>query len=409
LSEPKPFQISKWLVVEAYRRIKANKGRSGIDAESLQLFEQDLKNNLYKLWNRLSSGSYIPPSVMRIDIEKSDGGTRRLGIPTVTDRIAQMVVKLLIEPNIDPVFHPDSYGYRPNKSAHQALKKTNERCGKRAWVLDMDIQGFFDNIDHALLMKAVRLHVKESWQLLYIERWITASIQHPNGQLEERQRGTPQGGVISPLLANLFLHYVFDVWITKHWRSAQFERYADDIVFHCASEQGATKLLALLDERFKACGLQLHPEKTKIVYCKGGFNREKYPRVSFDFLGFTFKPLQIRTRKGNLGLYFMANVSQKSAKRIRDEINSWHWRSWVQKELKDIQSYSMSRLRGWVNYYRVFNNESIRKILYHFDQRLARWAKKKYKKLKTLPQATARVSLTRKRNPNGFPHWCMVN
>lgn len=405
MSKAKPFQIPKRLVYEAYKRIKANKGRSGIDDESLETFDLDLKNNLYKLWNRMSSGSYIPPPVMRVEIAKSDGGIRPLGIPTVTDRIAQMVVKLLIEPGIDPLFHPDSYGYRPNKSAHQALKQAQQRCGRRAWVLDMDIKGFFDNIDHELLMKAVRCHVKESWQLLYIERWLTAPVAYQDGSIKACERGTPQGGVISPLLSNLFLHYVFDVWVEKRWSGIQFERYADDIVCHCASEKEAITLRSILEDRFISCGLQLHPEKTKVVYCKGGYRQQKHAVVAFDFLGYTFKPRWIQTRKGTQGLYFLADVSQKSAKRIRSEINSWPWKYWVQKELGTIRQYSRSRLSGWLNYYGLFSKSYIRELLYHFDKRLARWAKKKYKKLKTLSQAIKRVKYTRKRNPFGFPHW----
>lgn len=406
--ETKPFQISKHLVVEAYRRVKANKGRAGVDAQSIADFERNLRGNLYKLWNRLSSGSYQPPPVLRVEISKADGGARPLGIPTVADRIAQMVVKLQIEPELDRCFHPNSYGYRPGKSAHHALLLAKERCNKRAWVLDMDIKGFFDTIDHDLLMRAVRRHVKEPWHLLYIERWLKAPVQLAEGHCERRLVGTPQGGVISPLLANLFLHYVFDVWVEKHWGGIQFERYADDIICHCSSEYQAKRLLQLLAGRFTQCGLQLHPEKTKIVYCKGGFNRGAHHSVAFDFLGYTFKPRWIKTRAGRQGLYFLAAVSQKSAKRIRQEINSWPWKYWCQKELADIHSYSNNRLRGWMNYYSVFGASIIRNVLFHFDKRLSRWGKAKYKKLKTLMQAARRVNLIRKENPRWFPHWSIA-
>jgi len=322
--QTKSFQISKHLVLEAYKRVKAAKGCAGIDDESLEQFEVNLKGNLYKLWNRMSSGSYHPLSVMRVEIAKADGGTRNLGIPTVSDRIAQMVVKLLIEPELEQHFHPDSYGYRPDKSAHQALLKAKERCSKRAWVLDMDIKGFFDTIDHKLLMKAVKRHVKEEWQLMYIQRWLTAPVQFQDGSIEARAIGTPQGGVISPLLANLFLHYVFDVWVEKHQPRVQFERYADDIVCHCSSEAEAQRLKEIFDSRFKSCGLELHPEKTKIVYCKGGYNKGEYKTVNFDFLGHTFGPKLIRTRTGRFGLYFQAFISAKKAKMIRQEIKGWY-------------------------------------------------------------------------------------
>ena len=283
----KPYNIPKQIVFEAFKRIKANQGSYGVDAQSLSDFESNLGNNLYKLWNRMSSGSYHPPPVRRVEIEKPDGGIRPLGIPTVTDRIAQMVVKLQIEPELERHFHPDSYGYRPGKSAHQALKTAKGRCSRRSWVLDMDIRGFFEEINHDLLMRAVRRHVKESWQLMYIQRWLTAPVQHGDGRLEEKCKGTPQGGVISPLLANLFLHYVFDVWVEKNWPGIQFERYADDIVCHCTSEREAKGLKELLNDRFNQCGLTLHPVKTKITYCKGGWNKTRYDTVSFDFLGYT--------------------------------------------------------------------------------------------------------------------------
>ena len=401
----KPFRISKHLVYEAFKRVKANKGVGGVDAQSLSDFEQDLSNNLYKLWNRMSSGSYQPPPVKRVEIKKPDGGVRPLGIPTVTDRIAQMVVKLQIEPELESHFHPHSYGYRPGKSAHQALLVAKQRCGRRAWVLDMDIKGFFEAIDHRLLMRAVNLHVKKSWHLMYIRRWLTAPVQYEDGRVEERHKGTPQGGVISPLLANLFLHYVFDVWVEKNWRDVQFERYADDIVCHCVSESEAIRLKSLLLNRFNECGLQLHPDKTKIAYCKGGYNKGDYKTVSFDFLGYTFRPRWIKTRRGYQGLYFLAAVSQKSAKRIRQEINSWPWKHWRQKELTDIRRYSQSRLRGWMIYYGLFGKSIIRNILFHFDKRLSRWGKAKYKRLKTLMQAARRINQARRNNPTWFPHW----
>jgi len=403
--QTKPFQISKQLVLEAYKRVKANKGSAGVDAQSLNDFEANLKDNLYKLWNRLSSGSYQPPPVRRVEIPKSGSGIRPLGIPTVTDRIAQMVVKLQIEPELENQFHPNSYGYRPEKSAHQALLLAKERCNKRAWVLDMDIKGFFDAIDHDLLMRVVKRHVKEPWHLLYIQRWLKAPVQYADGQRDIRLQGTPQGGVVSPLLANLFLHYAFDVWVETHWGGIQFERYADDIVCHCSSEKEARRLMLLLENRFTQCGLELHPGKTKIVYCKGGFNRGDYKHIAFDFLGYTFRPRWIKTRQGKQGLYFLAAISQKSAKRIRQEINSWPWKYWCQKELVDIQSYSRNRLRGWMYYYGLFGSSIIRNVLFHFDKRLSRWGKAKYKKLKTLMQAARRINGLKQREPSSFPHW----
>lgn len=408
MTQTKPFTIPKSLVYEAYKRVKANRGGAGIDGESLKAFEVDLGKNLYKVWNRLSSGSYMPPPVMRVEIAKAGGGVRPLGIPTVSDRIAQMVVKLQIEPLLEPHFHEDSYGYRPGKSAHQALERVRARCTRRAWVLDMDIQGFFDSIDRELLLKAVHKHIKERWHLLYIERWLNAPVQHKDGRLEYPQRGTPQGGVISPLLANLFLHYVFDVWVERHWGGIQFERYADDLVCHCASYHEAQRLRTVLERRFESCGLQLHPKKTKVVYCKGGFNRQSFPVVAFDFLGYTFRPRWIKTRRGDMGLYFLGGISQKAAKALRHEINRWPWSYWCHKELVDIRAFALSRLRGWYQYYGLFGKSIIRNVLFHFDKRLSRWGLKKYKKLKTLMQAAKRVNKVRRDYPWAFPHWRKV-
>ena len=401
----KPYTIPKALVYQAYKRVRANKGSAGVDRQSLEDFDADLSNNLYKLWNRLSSGSYHPPPVLRVDIEKASGGTRPLGIPTVADRIAQTVVKLQIEPELERHFHPDSYGYRPGKSAHDALKQVQARCWKRAWVLDMDIQGFFDNIDHGLLMKAVDRHVTEDWQKLYIRRWLSAPVQLASGSIESRDRGTPQGGVISPLLANLFLHYVFDRWVEKRWGGIQFERYADDIVCHCSSEREAQALKVVLEERFKDCGLTLHPEKTNIVYCKGGQHRQDYPVFAFDFLGFTFRPRWMRNRQGRRGVYFMGAISQRAAKGIRTQITEWPWKRWRQQEFGQFVRFCQSRIRGWMQYYGLFGRRYIRNVLFHFDLRLSRWAKGKYKKLRGLIQAARRVNALRWRHPRLFAHW----
>jgi len=405
LKQTKPYSIPKRLIVEAYKRVKANKGSAGVDAQTIEKFDQNLKGNLYKLWNRMSSGSYFPQAVKRVEIPKANGGMRPLGIPTISDRIAQMAVKLQIEEELEQAFHSDSYGYRPNRSAHQALVQVKARCWKRAWVLDMDIKGFFDAIDHDLLMCAVEKHVREGWQKLYIKRWLKAPVQHQDGRIEGRDCGTPQGGVISPLLANLFLHYVFDTWIERYWKDAQFERYADDIVCHCKTEQEAIKLQAVLTERFKQCGLTLHPEKTKIVYCKSWINKADYERISFDFLGFTFRPRLIKTRKGPYRVCFLPAVSQKAAKRIRSMINEWPWQKWQQSDVSVIIDYSHNKLRGWMNYYGVFGKSVISNILFHFDKKLSRWSLHKYKKVKTLIQAAQRVNAFRRRNRHLLAHW----
>jgi RNA-directed DNA polymerase len=267
LNKTKSFLISKLTVWDAYKRVKANKGSAGYDHQSINDFEKDLKDNLYKIWNRMSSGSYFPPPVLRVEIPKGDGKTRPLGIPTVSDRIAQMVVKMVLEPGLEKHFHPDSYGYRPNKSAAQAVDLARKRCWQYDWVIDLDIKGFFDNIDHNLMMLAVKKHTQEKWILLCVERWLKAPVIMPDGSMEERNLGTPQGGVISPLLANLFLHYAFDVWLSRKYPRNPFERYADDAIIHCQTEEEAMSIKEVLEVRMKRCGLELHPDKTKIVYC----------------------------------------------------------------------------------------------------------------------------------------------
>ena len=268
MDRTKPFPITKRQVWEAWKKVKANQGGAGVDGQTIASFAAEVGNNLYKLWNRMTSGSYHPSAVRRVEIPKADGGVRPLGIPTVADRIAQMVVKEVLEPELEKHFHPDSYGYRPGKSAHQALAQTRKRCWRSDWVLDLDIQSFFDSIPHDLLLRAVKRHTQEKWVLLYIERWLTAPVKMPDGMREDRDRGTPQGGVVSPILANLFLHYVFDQWMGRFYPDIPFERYADDIVCHCRTQRQAHHLRDALARRFADCGLRLHPEKTRLVYCR---------------------------------------------------------------------------------------------------------------------------------------------
>jgi group II intron reverse transcriptase/maturase len=282
MSSTKPFVIAKRAVWEAYQQVKANRGAAGIDEETIAMFEQDLSKNLYKLWNRISSGSYFPPPVKQVEIPKAKGGTRKLGIPTVSDRIAQTVVKRIIEPVLDPIFHPDSYGYRPGRSAKQAIGVTRKRCWQYDWVVEFDIKAAFDQIDHGLLLKAVRSHVKERWILLYLERWLTAPFETPGGEQVLRQRGTPQGGVISPLLMNLFMHYAFDLWMQRNYPQCQFCRYADDAVVHCGSQKQAREVMQAIASRLSECGLTMHPEKSKIVYCKDSNRTQPYPQIAPD-------------------------------------------------------------------------------------------------------------------------------
>lgn len=380
MKKTKPFPVTKRQVWEAWKRVRANQGGAGIDKQSLADFESDLENNLYKVWNRMASGSYHPKPVRRVNIPKASGGVRPLGIPTVT--VAQMVAVMVLEPILEPVFHEDSYGYRPHKSAHDALRQTRQRCWKYDWVLDLDIKSFFDEIDHDLLMKAVRKHIREKWILLYIERWLTASVIHPDGTEEARDRGTPQGGVISPILANLFLHYAFDRWMELNHPSIPFERYADDVVCHCTTQQQAVHLRQALEARMAACQLRLHPDKTRIVYCKDSNRRGDYLHNSFDFLGYTFRPRETKTWAGKRFIGFNPAISSKAAKRIRAEIRSWGLQRRSNWRLSDLARMCNAKVQGWINYYGAFNRSALRGLFEYLNFRLVKWAMRKYKRFR---------------------------
>ena len=406
MSQPKPFAISKRSVWEAYKRVKANRGAAGVDGQTIKEFESDLSGNLYKLWNRLASGSYMPPAVRRVEIPKASGGTRPLGIPTVADRIAQMVVKDALEPILEPCFHADSYGYRPRKSAHDALAAARQRCWSTDWVLDVDIKGFFDNIDHALMMKAVRKHTDCRWVVLYIERWLTAPVQLPDGTLQARDKGTPQGGVISPLLANLFLHYAFDQWMTRNFPIIRFERYADDVVIHCKSLKQADMLRERLKERLAACKLEMSPSKTKIVYCKDAQRTENYPEFSFDFLGYTFRPRKARSKEGVMFLNFLPAISGKAAKTIRQKVHDWKLFLRPQASLQELAGWINPIVRGWMTYYGRFYRSALYPVFAHLDLHLLKWAKLKLRRLRrSLKRTMAWMGRLRHDRPGLFAHW----
>jgi len=380
----KTYDISRREVWEAWLQVKANQGGSGVDRQSLEDFEKDLKGNLYKVWNRMASGSYMPPPVREVKIPKKSGGERRLGIPTVSDRVAQTVVKRRLEPRLERVFHPDSYGYRPLKSAHDAIEVTRRRCWKFDWVIDLDIKGFFDNIDHRLLLKAIDKHVDEKWIRMYLVRWLEAPVQDGDpGELRERSHGTPQGGVVSPLLANPFLHYVFDVWMQRNHPDTPFARYADDGVLHCRGLGEAQKLLEQLTDRFRACGLELHPEKTKIIYCKDDDRKGRYTHEKFDFLGYTFRARRSKNWRGKYFVNFSPGMSASAAKRIRQEIRSWKLPLRSDESLTDLARMFNAKIQGWINYYgRFYKSELTYKVLRHLNWKLAYWAMRKYKTLR---------------------------
>ena len=380
----KPFNIDKCMVYEAYKAVKSNRGAAGVDEQTIEQFEADLKSNLYKIWNRMSSGSYFPPPVRAVSIPKKSGGQRILGVPTVADRVAQMVVKQVIEPILDPIFLADSYGYRPNKSALDAVRATRERCWRYDWVLEFDIRGLFDNIDHELLLRAVRKHITCKWALLYIERWLKASMVQEDGTTIERSRGTPQGGVVSPVMANLFMHYTFDLWMTMTHPNLPWCRYADDGLVHCRTEQEAEALKAELQARLAECHLEMHPTKTKVVYCKDGKRKGKHPNVKFDFLGYCFRPrLALNSRDKSLFWSFNPAVSPSAMKAMREairDLNLWHQ---TQLTLQDIARQLNPLLRGWIEYYGRYARSALYQVFRYVNRKLRTWVMRKFKRFKS--------------------------
>jgi len=405
LKENKPFNISKTLVWEAYQEVKANKGAAGVDLESIEAFEKDLKDNLYKIWNRMSSGSYFPPPVKGVPIPKKLGGTRVLGVPTVADRVAQTVVKMTLEPILDPIFDENSFGYRPKKSAHDAISVTRKRCWKYDWVVEFDIKGLFDNINHGMLMKALRKHCDCKWILLYVERWLTAPMQM-NGQEISRNKGTPQGGVVSPLLANLFLHYAFDVWVKREMPCIPFCRYADDGLLHCQSRRQAEYVMQRISARFRECKLEIHPDKSRIVYCKDRNRKEEHSTIKFDFLGYTFKPRRCVDKKGDLHSNYLPAISGTSKKAIHAVMRSWHVQLKTDKELNDIAHMFNPILRGWHQYYGKFYPSDMQRIWLRFNRYLVQWARRKYKRFaQHVGQAKQYIKCLAQAQPNLFIHW----
>jgi RNA-directed DNA polymerase len=379
----KPFHIEKRWVYEAYQAIRSNGKAAGVDGQTLEQFEADLAGNLYKIWNRMSSGTYFPPPVRAVPIPKKSGGERILGVPTVADRVAQMVVKRAIESTLESVFLADSYGYRPNKSALDAVGITRERCWKYDWILEFDIRGLFDNIDHELLLRAVRKHVTCKWALLYIDRWLRAPMVREDGTTVERNCGTPQGGVVSPILANLFLHYAFDVWMTRTHPDLPWCRYADDGLVHCRSKQEAEGLKAELQARLAECRLEMHPTKTKIVYCKDGKRRDRYPNVKFDFLGYCFRPRLVRRFRDNaLFCGFNPAVSASAMTAMRETIRGLNIRRKTQLSLQDIARQLNPLLRGWIGYYGRYAPSALYPLLRYVNHTLVAWAMRKYKRFK---------------------------
>ena len=405
----KPFDISKREVWEAYEKVKANKGAPGVDGCSIGEFEKELKNNLYKIWNRMSSGSYFPPPVLAVEIPKPHGGgTRILGVPTVADRIAQTVAARRLEEKVEPIFHPDSYGYRPARSALDAVGRCRERCWRYDWVIDLDIQKFFDSVPWHLIVKAVEAHTDVPWVVLYVKRWLAAPVRLPNGTLAERDRGTPQGSAISPVLANLFMHYAFDAWMAREFPTVPFERYADDAVVHCKSERQARYVRQAIADRMAEVGLRLHPDKTKIVYCKDGNRPGSYEQTAFTFLGFTFRQRRARNRQGKSFSNFLPAISKDALNKISATVRSWRLHLRTGHTFKDIARRINPIVAGWMQYYGAFYRSALSPLLQRINAYLMRWIRKKYKRLRGKKKARECWQGITERYPLMFAHWKWV-
>lgn len=407
----KPFDIPKGLVVAAFKRVRENGGAAGVDGMSVAEFESDLQGNLYKIWNRMSSGSYFPPPVRAVEIPKPHGdGVRVLGIPTVADRVAQTVAAMVLEPVVEKIFHADSYGYRPWRSALDAVGACRQRCWQDDWVIKLDIQKFFDSVPWDLMLKAVERHAPAPWVVLYARRWLAAPIRHPDGTLRQRDRGTPQGSPFSPVLANLFLHYALDAWLAREFPSIRFERYADDMVVHCATRKQALFVRAAIGQRLEETGLRLHPDKTTIVYCRDSRRCGLYESVpsSFEFLGYTFRPRQAWSKAGTPFTAFSPAISAAALKRISREVRAWRLHQRTGQTLSDLAKAINPIVRGWMQYYGAFRRSALYPLLRRINTYLMRWARRKYKRLRGIRRFTRWWAGLNRRAPDLLAHWTWV-
>jgi len=401
----KSFEISKRLVWEAFHQVKENRGAAGVDEQSIEEFERDLKDNLYRIWNRMSSGTYFPPPVRAVEIPKADGGVRVLGVPTVADRVAQTVVAMTLSARTEAIFHPDSYGYRPGRGQRHALAACRERCWKKDWVIDLDIQKFFDSVDHDLMIKAVEANTDQAWVVLYVKRWLVAPLALPDGSLVGRDRGTPQGSAVSPVLANLFMHYAFDLWLGREFPTVDFERFADDAVVHCVTERQAREVLVALEARMVEVGLRLHPAKTKIVYCKDDKRRQEFEVTAFTFLGYEFRRRTASSRQGKIFDRFLPAASPVALKRMGQRVREMRIHRKTGHSLADLAEDLNPVVRSWMDYYGWSCRSELFPLLRRVNSYLARWARNKYKRLRSHHRLQAWWYGVVDREPELFAHW----
>jgi RNA-directed DNA polymerase len=402
-SVSKPFEISKAEVWAAWEKVKGNKGAAGVDGVSIEAFEKDLRDNLYKIWNRMSSGTYFPPEVKAVVIPKAAGGTRILGVPSVGDRVAQTVVAAHLSERVERVFHPDSYGYRPGRSALDALESCRRRCWRYDWVVEFDIRGFFDTVPWDKVVSAVERHTEARWVVLYVRRWLAAGLRLPDGSTAERTEGTPQGSAVSPVLANLFLHYAFDAWMVREFPGVPFERYADDGVIHARTLVQAQQVLSAVRSRMAEVGLELHPDKTRIVYCKDDDRRGEFGHIEFTFLGFTFRPRSAQDRHGRRFTSFLPAVSAQALKRMSATVHGWRLHKRTDLSDTDLRNMINPVVRGWMAYYGRFYRSALSPLLYRLNTYMLRWVMAKYRV--TWKEAGRRMALGYTRRPRYFAHW----
>ena len=401
--------ITKEAVWSAWQHVRSGIGTgSGVDNVSASMINANARTYLYPLWNRLSSGSYMPLPIKSVGIPKSNGGIRYLGIPTLCDRVAQEVIRRELEQIVEPHFHSSSFGYRPGRSAFDALKQCARHSWERWYVVDIDIKGYFDNIDHNAMMGILRKYTNKSHILLYCQRWLQAPVfKQSSSSFEERTKGTPQGGVISPLLSNLFLHEVFDKWMDITHSNMVFERYCDDIIIHTRSKEQSEFILDKVKERLSQFNLSVNTDKTKIVYCyrtARGFKASKQTDCSFDFLGYTFKPRQCESQSGERFWGFGAGISIKSQTKILQVIRQLRLPLRTTNSVQTIAAYLRPKILGWINYYGRHCLRAMRRVFWTLNHRLVRYLQNRYK-LSSYRRAKHRLQWIIKRFPNMFVHW----